>query len=84
MARCTDLKEGHRTASGRANCPVCGRGYSSYPTYSKLNNVSPYSSNNHSSSYSGKSQKVKVSWAKRGSSLLYTTAEINTLKITLT
>ena len=26
MARCTAPINGHRTASGRANCPVCGRG----------------------------------------------------------
>lgn len=28
MAKCTAPINGHRTASGRANCPVCGqRGY---------------------------------------------------------
>ena len=26
MARCTAPREGHRTASGRANCPACGGG----------------------------------------------------------
>ena len=31
MAKCTAQINGHRTASGRANCPVCGqRGYNSY------------------------------------------------------
>ena len=38
MARCTAPINGHRTASGRANCPVCGgggyRNWNSYPTYS--------------------------------------------------
>ena len=35
MAQCTAPYRGHRTASGRANCPACGgRGYSSYSSYS--------------------------------------------------
>lgn len=27
MAQCTAPKNGHRTARGRANCPVCGNRY---------------------------------------------------------
>jgi hypothetical protein len=40
MARCTAPSRGHRTASGAADCPVCGSrygsrygGYNSYPSY---------------------------------------------------
>lgn len=43
MARCTAPVNGHRTASGRANCPVCGgsgnysyRGSYSYDRYSSV------------------------------------------------
>jgi hypothetical protein len=55
MAQCTAPYKGHRTASGRANCPACGgRGYSrtSYPSYS----------------YSGGSQYSGSSGSRYGSS----------------
>ena len=80
MARCTAPVQGHRTASGRANCPACGgsyRGYNSYPSYS-----SPYSSlsNNYSSHSSGGGQtKTKARWSSVGSIILYTPTEIRTL-----
>ena len=80
MARCTAPVHGHRTASGRANCPVCGGGYrdyNSYPTYS-----SPYSSSANSSasrsSNSGQT-RTKARWSSGGSTILYTPAEIRTL-----
>lgn len=82
MARCTAPVYGHRTASGRASCPVCGgggsyRGYNSYSSYS-----SPYSSSSNSStsrsSVSGQT-KTKARWSLVGSSILYTSAEIRTL-----
>lgn len=82
MAQCTAPIYGHRTASGRANCPVCGRrGYNSYsfcPSY-------PYFSTTYSSSTgdvvsSGGSQtKVKARWASSSSNILYSPAEIRTL-----
>ncbi len=34
MARCTAPSQGHRTASGRADCPACGGSYSRYGGYS--------------------------------------------------
>ena len=33
MAKCTAPIYGHRTESGRANCPVCGVSFASYPRY---------------------------------------------------
>src|SRR4051812_34570449 len=52
MAQCTAPDRGHRTASGRANCPACGGrgrsyGYSSYsprPSYSAGGGRSSYGS----------------------------------------
>lgn len=81
MPRCTAPINGHRTASGRANCPVCGgggyRNYNSYPTYSP-----PYSSTVNSSksgSSGGGQTKTKARWASSGSTLLYSRAELITL-----
>ena len=85
MARCTAPINGHRTASGRANCPVCGRGYSSYSTYLQPRYFSPYnlssvSSSSSSASNSNRKQtKVKARWSSSGSTILYTPAEIRTL-----
>lgn len=84
MAQCTAPKYGHRTESGRANCPVCGRGYSSISRYSQSNNVSSYYSlgnSSHNSLTSGnvKTSKVKASWSKSGSVVLYTPVEIRAL-----
>lgn len=83
MARCTAPINGHRTASGRANCPACGGGYrpysyySPYPSYSSSYHSSTRSVNN-SSSYGGQTRK-KASWSAAGSTILYTPAEIRTL-----
>lgn len=83
MARCTAPINGHRTASGRANCPACGGGYrtygfySSYPSYSS----SCFSSTNNlksNNSHSGETRK-KASWSPVASTILYTSAEIRTL-----
>ena len=82
MARCTAPINGHRTASGRANCPACGGGYraysfySPYPSYSSSYRSS--TSNLNSSSHGGQNRK-KASWSSVGSTILYTPAEIRTL-----
>ncbi|MGG7549695.1 toll/interleukin-1 receptor domain-containing protein [Chryseobacterium arthrosphaerae] len=77
MARCTAPRYGHRTASGRAACPACG-GSRSYNSYSSP--YSLYSSNSGSrSGGSGNSRSSKPRWSKAGSTVLYTTAEIQTL-----
>lgn len=81
MARCTAPRYGHRTASGKANCPACGGGYHSsynpYPSY-----TSPYSSSSNYSTSRGSSggqRKTRASWSSTGSTVLYTPAEIKTL-----
>ena len=76
MARCTAPVFGHRTASGRANCPACGGSYGGYNSdlsYSSL--PQKYTS----SSSSGGQTGTKASWSPVGSTILYTPAEIRTL-----
>lgn len=81
MARCTAPVIGHRTASGRANCPVCGgsgnyRGYNNYYSYSSTySSLSNSSTNNNS----GVKTRTKARWSPAGSTILYTPAEIRTL-----
>ena len=79
MAQCTAPVHGHRTASGRANCPVCGGGYRGYGSYSSYS--LPYSSLSNSSTRSnvGAQTKTKARWSPSGSTVLYTPAEIRTL-----
>ena len=81
MARCTAPINGHRTASGRANCPVCGRGgisrYNFYSTYTP--SYSSGANNSKSSSGSSVQTKKKARWASPGSTILYSPAEIRTL-----
>lgn len=81
MARCTAPVNGHRTASGRAACPVCSsssRGYGSYSSYS-----APYSSLGSRwggrSSVGGSGSSVRPRWSRAGSSVVYTSAEVRTL-----
>lgn len=80
MARCTAPVHGHRTASGRANCPACGGSYRSYNSYSSYS--SPYSSSSYRSithSSSSGQTGTKARWSSGGSTILYTPAEIRTL-----
>ena len=82
MARCTAPVHGHRTASGRANCPACGgssyRAYNSYFSYPSYSSSSSSSVSSGSNSGSGQT-KVKARWSPTGSTILYTPAEIRTL-----
>lgn len=85
MARCTAPRYGHRTASGRAACPVCGGGYSGYRGYSSYD-YNPYSSRpNYSSGSSGvgrssgSGRSVKPRWSRAGSSVFYTLDEVQAL-----
>ncbi|SFC83214.1 TIR domain-containing protein [Parapedobacter composti] len=78
MARCTAPVYGHRTASAAANCPACGSRYSSYRSYPSYPSYSS-SANSYGGRSSGQSRSVRASWAKSGSSILYTPAEIRTL-----
>lgn len=81
MARCTAPVYGHRTASGRANCPVCGGSYGGYNRYSSYSPPSYISSSSSRSSYSsGKtSSSSRPRWSKSGSSVSYTPAQIQSL-----
>jgi hypothetical protein len=88
MARCTAPREGHRTSSGRENCPACGGrgGYRSYgggyDTYRSL--YPSYSSPNSSSGGGGargggSPRTVRARWSRGGSSALYTPEEVRAL-----
>lgn len=84
MAQCTAPRNGHRTASGRDSCPVCRYGssrgsYGGYPSYSPPS-YSPYSGNsNSSSSRGGSSVSSKPKWSKTGSTVSYTSTQIQSL-----
>jgi TIR domain-containing protein len=83
MARCTAPRQGHRTASGRANCPACGgRGRSSYgssyPSYSSPS-YSSGSSGGVRSSGGGGSSSTRPKWSPAGSSVAYTPTEVRAL-----
>ena len=81
MARCTAPINGHRTASGRANCPVCGgggyRNWNSYPTYSST--YSSSASSSRSGSSSGQA-KTKARWSSSSSTILYSPSELPDLR----
>lgn len=86
MARCTAPKNGHRTASGAAACPVCSSRYGGHrsssilsPSYysSGYGSRSGNSSNVGSGGSSGSSGRPR--WSHTGSSVVYTPAEVRTL-----
>jgi hypothetical protein len=83
MARCTAPVRGHRTAGGRAACPVCGRGYSGYGSYSYSSYSPSYSPSMSSvggqSSVGRSGSSIKPRWSQAGSSVVYTPAEVRTL-----
>lgn len=88
MARCTAPVNGHRTASGAANCPACRRGtrsYSSYrsPSFSSLRDGwrSPieYKSRTSSSGGSPSNGRSRPKWSKSTSPVVYTPAEVRAL-----
>ena len=91
MVQCTAPVEGHRTASGAANCPACRGGYrhysgfSSYPSYTPPSYSPPsYSSSSHSSgggrSGGGASRgSTRPRWSPAGSVALYTPEEVRAL-----
>lgn len=84
MARCTAPRNGHRTASGRAACPACGRG--GYHTYgggysSHYSSPSSYSSfSGAGGSYtSGSGGNSKPRWSRSDSSIVYTSEQVRAL-----
>ena len=82
MARCTAPVHGHRTASGRANCPACGGRYGGYGGYGSY---SPPSYSLSGSSVAGRgrgggsARTAKPRWSGVGSSVGYTDAEVRAL-----
>lgn len=80
MAKCTAPRNGHRTASGRANCPACGGSGRSYGGYNHYSSYSPPSYISSSSSGSGSTgSSSRPRWSKSGSSVSYTPAQIQSL-----
>lgn len=85
MAQCTAPREGHRTASGAANCPACrGRsrgyssGYSSYstPSYYGYTSSSSGGGGASRSSGGGSSGSRKPRWSPAGSPVFYTDKQV--------
>lgn len=95
MARCTAPREGHRTASGRANCPACrggygrsygygyGYGYSppsySPPSYSPPSYSSPGGGGGSRHSSGASRKTTRPRWAP-SSVVLYTPKEVQELE----
>lgn len=83
MARCTAPVHGHRTASGRADCPACGsrygsRSFGAYPSSSYSNSYSTPRVSSASSS-GGAQSRSKPKWSPAGSSVYYSDAEVKAL-----
>lgn len=83
MAKCTAPVRGHRTASGRAACPVCGGRSGRYSAFGSYSSPSYYSSSGSSggglSSIGGSGSSGRPSWSRAGSSVVYTPAEVRAL-----
>jgi hypothetical protein len=83
MARCTAPVYGHRTASGRANCPACGGRYGRYSGYGSYSSPPYYSPSGISgggrSSIGRSGSSGRPSWSRAGSSVSYTPAEVRAL-----
>jgi hypothetical protein len=83
MARCTAPVYGHRTASGRAACPVCGGGDSRYSgSYGGYGSYGSHSSPSYSSlsnTGGGSGSSASPRWSRTGSSTVYTPAQVRAL-----
>jgi len=81
MARCTAPSRGHRSAAAAANCPACSSRYGRYGG----GGYSPYSTSSYSPSLSsvsgsgGSTRSTKPHWSKSGSTVSYTTSQIQSL-----
>lgn len=88
MARCTAPVKGHHSAAAAEACPACrgrrGYGRSYYePSYynSYQNSYSSFGNGGgtRSGGGGGGARNTKARWSRRGSSVLYTPAEVRTL-----
>lgn len=81
MAQCTAPVEGHRTASGAANCPACRGGYSYarsyYPTYTP--SYSTPGGSGPGAFSSGFARSSRPRWSPGSSSVTYTRGEVRAL-----
>lgn len=81
MARCTAPVRGHSSAAAAAQCPACryrsSYGYSGYS--SPYSSPSSSGSSYGSSSGGGRSSSSRPRWSGAGSSLSYTTAQVQSL-----
>lgn len=86
MAQCTAPSQGHRTASGRANCPACGGrsyGYSSYSSYYSPPSPTPRSGPSYGGAGSGSGRSSGAGRSRRtraGGSVSYTPTEWRTVE----
>lgn len=81
MARCTAPVRGHSSAAAAAACPACRNrrssySYDSYPPYSSS---SSSGGGSYGGSSGGASSSAKPRWSKSGSSVSYTTAQVQSL-----
>lgn len=82
VAKCTAPIRGHRSSSAAANCPACGSRYSRYSyggSYGTYSSPSYSSSATSRSSGGGSGRTARPRWARAGSSVLYTPAEVTAL-----
>lgn len=85
MARCTAPVNGHRSASAAANYPSCRGRYGRYGSGGSYNSYSPSSYSSSLTSGGGRSssgssvRSSKPRWSGVGSSILYTSEEIQSL-----
>lgn len=79
MSRCTAPRQGHRSASARANCPACGGRFSGYRSYSTTSYSSAGGNGGGSGTNSSGQSRSKPRWSPAGSSVLYTPNEIRSL-----
>lgn len=85
MARCTAPVEGHRTASAAAACPACRNRYVNSRSYHSPSNsyssaAAPVVSGGVRSNGVGSGGSVKPRWSPAGSTVVYTGAEVTTLR----
>jgi hypothetical protein len=81
MAQCTAPREGHRTASGAANCPAC-RGRSSYRSYysSPTYYSPPPPTRSGGGTSSGGGRSTRPRWSSASSPVTYTADEVTALE----
>ncbi|TDU66466.1 TIR domain-containing protein [Prosthecobacter fusiformis] len=81
MSRCTAPVNGHRLSSAAEACPACrgrNRSYGGYGSSYASSSYAPYSP--PTSSGGGSGGRAKPRWSRAGSSVSYTTAQVQSLE----